>query len=53
LRRHLRFSVGLGWYFADLPTNPSLWVYDEFASGSNHPGHDDDDTFNQLFLAQV
>ena len=41
--------VGLGWHFANLPTNPSIWVYDDFASGSHHPGHGDDGTFNQLF----
>jgi hypothetical protein len=43
------FSLGLGWHFAKLPWDPSLWVYDEFASGSQHPGHGEDGTFNQLF----
>jgi Alginate export len=43
------FSLGLGWHFANLPTNPSFWVYDEFASGTKNPGHGEDNTFNQLF----
>ncbi len=41
--------AGLGWEFKDLPTHPSFWVYDEFASGSHHPGQGTDGTFNQLF----
>lgn len=43
------FSLGLGWHFVNLPMNPTLWVYDEFASGTQNPGHGADNTFNQLF----
>ena len=41
--------LGLGWEFKDLPTHPSIWVYNDFASGTHHPGTGADGTFNQLF----
>ncbi len=43
------YAAGLGWHFADLPTNPSFWVYNEFASGSHNGTRGDYGTFNQLF----
>jgi hypothetical protein len=41
--------TGIGYHFAGLPMNPSFWLYDEFASGSHHPGTGFYGTFNQLF----
>lgn len=43
------FALGVGWHFKDLPTGPSFWIYDEWASGTDNPGHGPDHTFNQLF----
>jgi hypothetical protein len=43
------FALGLGWHFPKLPADPSIWVYDEYASGTKNPGHGEDHTFNQLF----
>jgi hypothetical protein len=43
------WALGVGWHFPDLPADPSIWVYDEFASGTHHPGQGQDHTFNQLF----
>jgi hypothetical protein len=43
------FVTGIGYHFADLPMNPSFWLYDEFASGSHHPTTGAYGTFNQLF----
>lgn len=41
---------GAGWHFADLPMNPSAWVYYDYASGDPNPNHGDyHRTFNQLF----
>jgi Alginate export len=42
-------ATGLGIHAADLPMNPQLWVYNDWASGSHNPGHGDFGTFNQLF----
>jgi hypothetical protein len=43
------YVTGIGYHFAELPMNPSFWLYDEFASGSHHPGTGEYGTFNQLF----
>ena len=41
-------TAGLGWHFCDVPLNPTFWVYNDFASGSDH-GVDQGGTFNTLF----
>lgn len=43
------FTTGLGYNFADLPWNPTVWAYYDFASGDNSPNLGDYNTFNQLF----
>lgn len=40
-------SNGIGYHFADLPLNPTTWMYFDYASGSNKVGGGN--TFNQLF----
>ena len=42
-------TTGMGLHFAELPLNPIVWVYYDFASGSHNPGGGDYGTFNQLF----
>jgi hypothetical protein len=43
-------TVGAGYHFADLPLNPTLWVYHDWASGDHSPGTGDThSTFNQIF----
>ncbi len=42
---------GLGWHFADLPWNMSVWAYYDYASGTADPTGNVDQTFNQLFPA--
>jgi hypothetical protein len=42
---------GLGWHFADLPGNLSVWAYYDFASGNSDPAGTVHQTFNQLFPA--
>lgn len=43
------WAAGLGWHFPDLPADPSIWFYNEYASGTHNPGSGEDHTFNQLF----
>jgi hypothetical protein len=43
------FTTGLGYNFADLPLNPTFWVYYDWASGDHNPGLNQHGTFNQLF----
>lgn len=43
------FATGLGYNFADLPWNPTVWAYYDLASGDNSPNLGDYNTFNQLF----
>jgi Alginate export len=42
-------DLGLGTHFADVPLNPTFWVYFDYASGDHKPGKGDFGTFNQLF----
>jgi hypothetical protein len=42
-------STGLGIHFADVPCNPTFWVFFDYASGNHNPGKGDYGTFNQLF----
>jgi hypothetical protein len=42
-------DVGLGTHFADVPMNPTFWMYFDYASGNHDPGHGTFGTFNQLF----
>lgn len=45
-------TAGLGWHFADLPWNVSLWAYYDYASGTQDPSSAEVyRTFNQLFPA--
>jgi hypothetical protein len=41
-------TAGIGWHFADVPMNPSFWIYNDFASGSDN-GVNQGGTFNTLF----
>jgi hypothetical protein len=43
------FTTSVGYQFADLPYNPQMWVAYDWASGTQHPGTGDYNTFNQLF----
>jgi hypothetical protein len=40
-------TAGVGYRFKDVPTTPTFWVYNDWASGDNHGGQGG--TFNQLF----
>lgn len=42
-------AAGLGYHFAELPWNPTLWAYYEFGSGDRNPNTGNFTTFNQLF----
>ncbi len=42
-------DLGLGTHFANVPLNPTFWIYYDYASGNHDPGHGDYGTFNQLF----
>ncbi len=42
-------TTGIGYHFKDAPMSPSTWLYYDYASGSQNPGHGADNTFNQLF----
>jgi Alginate export len=42
-------DLGVGTHFADVPGNPTFWVYYDYASGNHNPGKGDFGTFNQLF----
>ena len=42
-------DLGLGTHFADVPLNPTFWVYFDYASGNHNPGQGGFGTFNQLF----
>jgi hypothetical protein len=43
-------TTGLGYAFADVPTTPQFWLYNDWASGSQNPGVGNiHGTFNQLF----
>jgi Alginate export len=42
-------TAGLGYHFADVPCNPTLWAYYDWASGDNTPGRGRYATFTQLF----
>jgi hypothetical protein len=42
-------TVGLGYRFADLPLDPTFWIYNDWASGDHNPGTTNiHGTFNQL-----
>ena len=40
---------GLGWHFTDLPWNPTIWAYYDYASGDQDPNDNNYGTFSQLF----
>jgi hypothetical protein len=42
-------TAGAGRRFSDLPLEPELWFYFDFASGDPRPGSGSYSTFNQLF----
>lgn len=42
-------SLGVGYHFADVPLDPTLWFYYDFASGDRDPGRGRHTTFNQFF----
>lgn len=42
-------TTGVGYQLAGLPANPQIWMYYDYATGSQHPGTGDYGTFNQLF----
>lgn len=42
-------SIGGGYHFANVPLNPTFWVYYDYASGDHNPNHGDYNTFNQLY----
>ncbi len=43
-------TAGAGYHFADVPLNPTFWIYYDWASGDPHPGTGSvHRTFNQLF----
>ncbi|HEX5271671.1 MAG TPA: alginate export family protein [Gemmataceae bacterium] len=43
------YDLGLGTHCANLPLNPTFWVYYDYASGNHNPGKGQYGTFNQLF----
>ena len=42
-------TAGVGYNFKNLPMNPTVWAYYDWASGDHNPNKDDYNTFNQLF----
>jgi hypothetical protein len=43
-------AVGIGYWFKNVPTSPTLWLYYDYASGDQNPGTGNvHQTFNQLF----
>lgn len=42
-------TTGLGYHFSNVPMNPQIWLYNDFASGSQNPNGNIHGTFNQLF----
>lgn len=43
-------TAGAGYHFADVPTDPNVWLYYDYASGDRNPGKGSTfTTFNQLF----
>jgi hypothetical protein len=42
-------TAGLGYHAKDLPWNPTLWAYYDYASGDRNPNAGNFSTFNQLF----
>lgn len=42
-------TAGRGYHFQDLPWNPMLWAYYDWASGDSDPGVGNHNTFNPLF----
>jgi len=42
-------TTGAGYYLPNLPMNPTVWAYYDWASGSQNPGHGEYSTFNQLY----
>jgi hypothetical protein len=42
-------TAGLGYNFCDLPMNPTVWAYYDWASGDGTPNAGDYNTYNQLF----
>ena len=44
------YTMGLGYWFKDVPFRPTVWAYYDYASGDPNPGTGDDHrTFNTLF----
>ena len=42
-------TAGMGWRFTEMPWNPTVWAYYDYASGDANPNDGDAGTFNQLF----
>jgi hypothetical protein len=42
-------DLGVGVNFAEVPGNPTFWIYYDYASGNHNPGKGEYGTFNQLF----
>ena len=42
-------TAGLGYHAKEMPWNPTLWAYYDYASGDDDPNAGDFTTFNQLF----
>ena len=42
-------TAGLGYHAKEMPWNPTLWAYYDFASGDDNPNSGNFTTFNQLF----
>jgi hypothetical protein len=42
-------TLGGGYHFENVPLNPTLWVYYDYATGDSHPNSGDFHTFNELF----
>lgn len=47
--RAANLTAGVGYNFANLPMNPTIWGYYDWASGDPSPNAADYNTFNQLF----
>jgi hypothetical protein len=42
-------TAGLGYALPEAPLKPTFWAYYDWASGSQHPGEGNYNTFNQLY----
>lgn len=42
-------TAGAGYHFENLPMNPTIWLFYDYASGDSSPNSGNYNTFNQLF----